>query len=42
MCGLIQGDCKHDRQEFVDCSNYEQTYKCLGCGETIISFIECQ
>lgn len=42
--GLVQGNCIHaeHKQEYVGMVHYEEAYRCLGCGETLLRYIECQ
>lgn len=39
--GLVQGSCSHDRQEYRDCRNGEETWSCLSCGELLLHYIDC-
>ncbi len=41
MDGLIQGECDHDRQEFIGMADSEETWRCMGCAEIILRFIDC-
>lgn len=42
--GLVGSDCNHDehKQEYIGTSNGEMAHRCLGCGETLLRYIECQ
>lgn len=41
--GLVNQDCNHDehRQEYVGVADGEEARRCLGCGETLLRYIDC-
>lgn len=41
--GLVKGDCIHDdkQQEYLGTHDREEAYRCLGCGETLLRYIDC-
>ena len=39
--GLVNSQCQHDRQEYKDCRDGEETWICLACGETLLRYVDC-
>lgn len=39
--GLIQGNCKHERQEWQEMSWGEEAWRCMDCGEVSLRYMDC-
>ena len=41
---MVLNLCRHENTqwEYVECKNYVEVYKCLGCNQEVERYIECQ